>query len=143
MLITGLLVILCLYSSYTDIRYRIIPNRLTHPLLFILLSWRLYQMESSFLWGLLPALLLFLLFWISPASVGPGDIKLFAIIGLSIGIDLTITTVLMMGLACMGYLSYLLMIRIWKKKVGGAIPLAPFMTVGLIAALVATPFLNV
>lgn len=131
LLLNLILVGFCFYFSVTDIRYRIIPNRVVYPLLGTILIWRLL-MEPSFLWGLIPALILFVLFWISPHSIGPGDVKLVAIIGLFVGLEQTLLTLFLM---CLSYVAYAILLMSFKKKVDKRIPLAPFVTVGILLML--------
>lgn len=122
------LALLCLYFAYTDIRYQIISNRWTHPLLTILLFWRVITLEWSYLYGLIPALVLLLFFVICPSAIGAGDIKLFGIIGLVAGLPITLITIFIMGLLCMFYMGCRM---IYKKSVRSMFPLAPFITIGL------------
>lgn len=118
------LAILCVYFAYTDIRERIIPNRWTHPLLIILVFWRLITMEWTYLYGLIPALIMLLIFLMRPAAIGAGDIKLFGIIGLVAGLPVTLMTIFIMGLLCMCYVGIRLSSR---KEMRYEFPLAPFV----------------
>lgn len=126
MWIEWLLVALCVYFSIVDIRYQIIPNRVTHPLLLILIVWRLF--ESSFFMGLIPALVLAIIFLIRPAFIGAGDIKLFAIIGLILGFNQII-------LVCTIVFFSLFIKSIWLKVVKKInhqiVPMAPYITCGV------------
>lgn len=127
---TVLLVVLCLWFSFTDITTRRISNSITHPVFIFLLICRLF--ESSFLWGLIPAALLMMLFLINPNSIGAGDIKLLAIIGLCLGLSSTIPVIFGM---CVSALIYLILRRILSRPQMMSIPLAPFMTVGVLFSI--------
>jgi leader peptidase (prepilin peptidase)/N-methyltransferase len=121
------LIVLCFYFTYTDIRYRIIPNGVIYPALYMVFFWRL--LEPSFFMGLIPALLLVLFFWFMPNAIGGGDIKLIALIGLVIGLELT--WCMLFYMACSGAIYYLF-VRLLYKFQGKYVPLAPFITVGVL-----------
>lgn len=126
------LALLCLYFAYTDIRYQVIPNRWTHPLLLILLLWRVVTFEWTYLYGLIPALVLLLIFVIRPAAIGAGDIKLLAVIGLVGGLPIVLSTIFIMGLLCMFYAG----VRIIRRQpVRHQFPLAPMIAVGYCLAI--------
>ncbi|WP_430187381.1 prepilin peptidase [Paenibacillus lautus] len=129
------LVALCIWFSYTDIKARIIPNRITHPLIIALLLIRLF--EPAYFLGLIPALILLICFFIRPNSIGAGDIKFLAIIGLCIGIQGTALVIL---LTCASTLIFLM---VWKQvgRIFGfekikTVPLAPFLSFGVLVSLI-------
>ncbi|WP_411347068.1 prepilin peptidase [Paenibacillus sp. WLX2291] len=127
------LALLCLYFAYTDIRYQVISNQWTHPMMGILLLWRLVTMEWMYLYGLIPALILLLIFMILPSVIGAGDIKLLGIIGLVGGLPIVLSTIFTMGLLCMVYVGIRLVRR---QTLRHQFPLAPMIAAGLWFAIV-------
>lgn len=134
MFITILLIAACLYFTITDLKNRIIPNRVTHPVLLILFVWRLVTMEPSFLLALLPAVVYFIMFFVQPSLIGAGDIKLIAIIGLCVGLPQTLMVV---GLSALGSLLMLIYLKMQRGVFEKGIPLAPYLTFGLIVTQLA------
>ncbi|BFH18142.1 prepilin peptidase [Paenibacillus dendritiformis] len=122
---------LLLYLSFYDIRQRIIPNRITYPILIVFLTYRIID-DPVYLWGLVPAAALAIVFLINPNCIGGGDIKMFACIGLMVGIDLTLSILFWLSVA--GFI-YLLFFRWVKKEVIRSIPLAPFAAFGFMTAM--------
>jgi len=131
LLITILLLLLSFWFTYTDLKSRVIPNKITHWAILVLLIVRVANPE--FYLGLIPAVLLFIIWYVSPASLGAGDIKLFAIVGLGLGLSETITVLFWTLLlsSCVFYL-----IRIIKRKRVSALPLAPMITAGIVLSLI-------
>ncbi|MBP1906757.1 Flp pilus assembly protein protease CpaA [Paenibacillus turicensis] len=98
--------------SYTDIRYRTISNKITHPLILICLVWRL--LNPVYVLGIFPALILFILFLIKPDGIGAGDIKLLAVIGLVFGLQRVVSIAIIM---CTTLLVYSVLRRYFVKEV--------------------------
>ncbi|GIP61117.1 prepilin peptidase [Paenibacillus woosongensis] len=140
-LITLVLVVslipLCFWFSYTDIKHRKIPNSLTHPIFIFVLIIRFF--EPFYFWGMLPAALLLILFFINPEYVGAGDIKMLAIIGLILGINSTLLVAILM---CCVLFAYMAWCKIFKKQNMVKLPLAPFITVGLLITVFITDVIN-
>ncbi|WP_158524029.1 A24 family peptidase [Paenibacillus bovis] len=126
-MINVILISLCIYFSVTDIRYRTIPNRVIYPLFIILFLWRLFT-EPSFLWGLIPSFIMFISFFCTPNSIGAGDVKLVAVIGLFLGIE---QTLLVVFLTCLSYIVYAGGSKLVKKRLQKRTPLAPFLAAGV------------
>jgi prepilin signal peptidase PulO-like enzyme (type II secretory pathway) len=82
--------------------------------------------------GIIPALLLFLLFLVKPNALGAGDIKLLAILGLVFGLEDTILILFVMSLSS---LFYIITRTIFTRKRIVSIPLAPFITIGVVVNL--------
>lgn len=132
-----LLIPLCFWFSFTDIKHRKIPNSLTHPIFIVVLIIRLF--EPLYFWGTLPAALLFIMFFINPEYIGAGDIKMLAIIGLILGLNSTLIVAILM---CCALFAYMAWYRIFKKQNVVRIPMAPFITVGLLITVFITDVIN-
>jgi len=80
--------------------------------------------------GLLAALLLLLISWLSKGGVGMGDVKLIAFIGVYLGLGMTIS-VLSVSVILSGIAAAIILLL---KKAGknGIIPFAPFVLLGTV-----------
>lgn len=128
MLLIISLMTLCCWFSYTDITDRRISNKLTYPAIIVLLALRIVC-SREYLWGLIPGVLFFLVFMIRPRSLGAGDVKLVALLGLVIGLERAVLALLMM---CIFVLLYQGIRRLLTVEIQISVPLAPFLTVGLL-----------
>ena len=113
-------------STITDLKNRTIRNNITYPSFVILALLRVFEGEWIYFIGLVPALFFFLLYMIAPKGLGAGDIKLFAVIGLALGLEQTIGVLFWMSV---GFLLSILFQKIRKTSVH-SLPLAPFMLIG-------------
>lgn len=130
-LLIVMLILLCLWFSYTDIKTRIIPNRITHPLIIILMMIRLF--EPVYYLGLIPAIIMLICFFVRPNSIGAGDVKFLAVIGLCMGIQ---GVALVTLITCTSALIFLMMFKILGLKKIEILPLAPFMSIGVFVSLI-------
>ncbi|MFV9511065.1 prepilin peptidase [Tepidibacillus sp. LV47] len=118
--------------TLSDIRYQIIPDKITYPGILFFLVLRLFIHPLPYLHYLLGALigggLLLLIAIISRGGMGGGDIKLFFLIGLVLGWQNTLLALfLSTGIgAIIGGL--LLLLRMIKRK--QMIPFGPFIFIG-------------
>ncbi|WP_238656062.1 A24 family peptidase [Paenibacillus piscarius] len=124
MLLIIFLIMLCCWFSYTDITERRISNKLTYPAILSLLVLRI-GFSPEYLWGLVPGAVLFLIFMISPRSLGAGDVKLVALLGLCIGLERVVVTLLLM---CIFVFLYLGGRKLLSVETQISVPLAPFLT---------------
>lgn len=129
-LMNCLLLGICMWFSFTDLKSRRIPNKLTHPIVFLLLIIRVFN--PMYYWGLVPALLMLIFFFIRPNAIGAGDIKMTAIIGLCLGIERMLFVMLGM---CISALISLFVYEWLNKRKLRSIPLAPFLTIGVFLAV--------
>ncbi|MED0675280.1 A24 family peptidase [Aneurinibacillus thermoaerophilus] len=125
-----------LYVTYTDIRYRRIPDKITLTLFFGLLLYRIA--EGSILYYLpgllLTAGLLFAVAYWSNGGIGGGDIKLMAAYAMYFPVIGSVAVLVFSHIYGILYgLAYLL---IKKKHV--EIPLAPGFLIGFVLS---SPFL--
>lgn len=132
MLLIIFLIMLCCWFSYTDITERRISNKLTYPAIFSLLVLRI-GFNPEYLLGLAPGALLFLVFMISPRSLGAGDVKLVALLGLGIGLERAVLALLMM---CIFVFLYQGGRKLLSVETQISVPLAPFLTAGLLWTIV-------
>lgn len=126
----GIFIVLLLAASLIDIRKRIIPD--TICLAVTLTGFILF--EPVKLLGILAALPLLLaaLVW---GGMGGGDIKLIAAAGIVLGIRGGMAA-MVMGLATLllFYAVYFIVQKLRRGDCPRAFPLAPFLSVGCIAA---------
>lgn len=78
--------------------------------------------------GLIPAIIFTIVFFFRPSAIEAGDIKLFGIVGLAVGLPQTIVTILISGITSLIWIVIVLRL---KKQDNHHIPLAPFITMGL------------
>lgn len=121
------LILICIWITYTDMRERRISNKLMIPAFFILCVIRIW--EPSYYVGLIPALSLFLIWWVNPNFLSEGDIKLFAVIGLVFGLLGTISVFFWMLTAAIFFrIGY----RWFIGKSLLRIPMGPFILAGML-----------
>lgn len=130
LLLLSSLLILLLLCSLNDIRRRKIPNLLAALILGAgILHMILYGSLLNSLSGLLlPAAPLLLLRRYS-GSIGAGDIKLIAAVGVWLGGLLNLA---LFGAACLLCALVLLLKQTVRRQMPGSVPLAPFLAVPVI-----------
>lgn len=72
-----------------------------------------------------------IIFYASGGKVGGADVKLYALVGLSIGFLPTIASILYSSIATLSLIGPFIMLGKWDRK--KPIPFVPFMTVGVLA----------
>ncbi|NOU81578.1 hypothetical protein GC101_22205 [Paenibacillus sp. LMG 31459] len=132
MLLIMSLIMLCCWFSYTDIKERRISNKLTYPAILVLLVFRIVS-SPEYLWGLITGAVFFLIFMISPRSLGAGDVKLVVLVGLVIGLERVVVALLLM---CIFVFVYQGGRKLLSLGVTHSVPLAPFLTLGLLGIVV-------
>ncbi|WP_254843993.1 prepilin peptidase [Virgibacillus dokdonensis] len=129
--IAYLLIALLITVSIADIDRLVIPNRLLLFFASILFIIRLFIPTSpwwdSYLGAILGFLLLFLIQLFSKGAMGGGDIKLFAVLGLFIGVQGVLWTLFLASLFGVLY-GVVQMIRKRRKR-KEPLPFAPFISV--------------
>lgn len=125
-----------------DLKYRLIPNRLTYPGIVLLLALHLAtgsQAATHYLvGGVMAFAIFFLTAWIRPGSLGGGDIKLATLIGLAYGFPNMLLVFLVGTLAGGVAVVYLSMIE--RRALSSSIPYAPFLCLGALAGFLFNPF---
>ncbi|WP_101908592.1 prepilin peptidase [Marasmitruncus massiliensis] len=126
----GLFIILLLTASIFDIRKRMIPDTVC----LLIAMTGLIGFQPVKLFGMLTALPLLLaaLLW---GGMGGGDIKLTAASGIVLGFQRGLAA-MVIGLTALllFYFFYTIIQRLRKRERQKAFPLAPFLSVGCIAA---------
>jgi leader peptidase (prepilin peptidase)/N-methyltransferase len=124
-------------AAGTDMRSRLIPNRLTLPAIAFALTWsaavRVPHLTSSLL-GLAIAGGLFLVIAIlSRGGMGGGDVKLAAAAGAFLGLQYSLLGLFLAFI--LGAVVGLVLMALGKKKRRDYIPFAPFIAAGCLAAM--------
>lgn len=138
---TWVLIVLCSYVSWTDVRYRRIPNRALF-VGFLLIAGMGCVMWTKELWmshlglGAGVAFAFGLAAWYCPERIGMGDVKLLGLLGFAMGFR---PFVLIVTLACLLILLTSLFLLV-AKRIGwqSSLPFAPFVTMGLLLYQVST-----
>ena len=130
-------VIVLVTLSATDLRYRLVPNRIVLPSAAIVLvahtaidpsvEWILAALGASTF--LLVAAL------VHPKGLGMGDVKLALLLGAMLGLDVVVA--LMIGFLAALVPSVVLLARHGSGARKMAIPLVPFLALGAVVALFA------
>lgn len=132
---TWILIVVCIYVSWTDVRYRRIPNR---ALLagFLLVAGTGCVIWTKELWmdhlgnGVGVVFAFGLIAWLWPDRLGMGDVKLLGLLGFAIGLR---PFVMILTSACLLILLVSL-ILLFAKRIDwqSSLPFAPFVTTGLL-----------
>lgn len=123
-------------ATYTDLKYRIIPDWLTMNGLGLMLLTRLFisdQNQWHYFFGLFVASgVLYLAALMIPGSVGGGDIKLMSVVGVAIGWqDSLLFLCLMLAIAGLCAVIGMLVTKNRRMKM----PLAPFFLISQLSLL--------
>ncbi|MGG3957274.1 A24 family peptidase [Bhargavaea massiliensis] len=121
----------------SDVHYMIIPNRVLlffAPLLLIERLWfaPLTPWWDSLLGSIVGFLMLFIIALVSKGGMGGGDIKLFAVIGLALGVKLTVLAFFLSTFV--GTMFGLIGMAIGRVKRGEPMPFGPAIVVGTLIA---------
>lgn len=121
----------------SDVHYMIIPNRVLSffaPLLLIerITLAPLTPWWDSLLGSFVGFMMLFLIALVSKGGMGGGDIKLFAVIGLALGVKLTVLAFFLSTFV--GTMFGLIGMAIGRVKRGEPMPFGPAIVVGTLIA---------
>ncbi|WP_314061532.1 prepilin peptidase [uncultured Vagococcus sp.] len=123
---------LLLIIAVSDIKYRLIPNKVLLPFFILALIERFLIPQTDYWWypfagflvGFLP---LYVLTLVKGQAMGGGDIKLFAVIGIFIGpIQVMVSLFVASVVALIFYVGSFLV----KQKQSKLIPFGPFIGIG-------------
>jgi len=127
-----LLLSLLIVSSFIDLRYKIIPNKITYigiiSGLVLSIFFTHITMLNSLLGAIIPAGLLLLIALIYKKGMGIGDVKLVAMIGTFIGWEYTLLAIFLASLVGSIIGLTLLVSGVISRKT--QIPFGPFITIG-------------
>jgi len=125
-------------SAFIDLEYGIIPDEIIIPtvvlgaFLNILLHLEsFFDYLAGFLLG--AGIILFIAF-VSGGGMGGGDVKLFAAVGIFLGLDLTILSILLAFIS--GSIVSIILIILNLKNIKDTIPFGPFIAFGSIFSLI-------
>lgn len=136
---TYILLIICLYLTYYDIRYYRVPNKIT-LLLFILVIIQSYynnRLEKSIIAGLFSLLFYSLVYLITRGKIGIGDIKFSVTSAIYLGWGLWIDALFYSMLTVVIITTPLFLTKKLKKE--SRLPFIPFLVSGVILSKI--PFI--
>lgn len=129
-LLYGLIAISCI-----DLQAKIIPNKLTYPLMVggLIYSWSQGELLFALTGGLTGAGILLLISLLYPKGMGMGDIKLLAMLGVFLGWQGVIYTLFLGSLAGVLILFPLLLNGKIQRK--DPVPFGPFLAIGALVII--------
>ena len=126
-----------------DLKYRLIPNVLVLPAMAVVLlagfAVPFVDLGSTVLGSIFGGLLFALAAYLRPGTLGGGDVKLAALIGLLFGFPDAVWA-LMVGILAGGLVALLLVLTRRGNR-ASRMPYAPFLCLGVLTALLYNPFL--
>lgn len=133
-IVLGVLTLVLLICTYTDLKERKIYNVITLSAIALIVVIRIFHHPQGvvfYFWGIIPAVALLVSAVISKGkSTGGGDILLVLFVGITIGgVGSVISLVYAFALAA---IIAAIAFTAANKKVG-TIPLAPYLTIGVVA----------
>jgi prepilin signal peptidase PulO-like enzyme (type II secretory pathway) len=132
----SILVSVLVLAVMTDLRQKLILDRVTLPVVVMLLIMRMFVGEYSFwfyvIGGMVGFALLLVIAIISKGGMGGGDIKLYAAIGLALGPWLTMMSLVLASF--IGAFVGLTLILLGRVQRRDFIPFAPFIWLGTLVA---------
>lgn len=137
MVVTVLFVGVLIAVSVVDVRRRIIPNRIVLPAAATVLAART-AVHPSAVWivaGAGAAAFLLVAAILRPGGIGMGDVKLALLLGVAVG--RTVPLALALALLAAAVPSVVLLARHGARARTMGIPLAPFLALGGVVALIA------
>lgn len=134
-------VVVFIVLAAIDIERRTIPNRIVLPAAAVILVGRLAQHPSrwdEFLLAALGAALVLLLpSLINRSAIGMGDVKLGLLMGATLGWKAV--AAIPIALLCAGLVAATILLRGGRSARGSTIPLAPFLAIGALVAVLTLP----
>lgn len=128
-------IILLATISYTDIKYRKIPNKINILILVLALTKNIFKFNINFLYSSAAGFILALIFvgipYLIHENMGAGDLKLSVFSGIYLGFyhTLTLLTISYMSCAIFAIITNIFK-RITKKPKTTVLPFAPFVFFG-------------
>ncbi|GEL78146.1 prepilin peptidase [Tenuibacillus multivorans] len=134
LIVAWALISLLVIITITDIHYQLIPNRILSYFVIILIILRLFVQTDpwydAYLGGMVGFVLLLIIALISRGGMGGGDIKLFGVIGLVLGVKGTLMILFLASL--LGAVIGFILMVFGKVKKGVPFAFGPFIALGAI-----------
>jgi leader peptidase (prepilin peptidase) / N-methyltransferase len=118
-----------------DLEHRIIPNRLTLPLIILGLTFRAFQgaLVPALLGALAGGGLLLLIALVYPKGMGMGDVKLLAMAGIFLGWYQVLVSLFMGSFLGVLVMAPLLLLKKIERKT--PVPFGPFLVIGTLVVM--------
>lgn len=133
----AILATILITAAGTDMRMRLIPNRLTIPAIAFALAWsaavRVPHLTSSLLGLTIAGGLFLVIALLSRGGMGGGDVKLAAAVGAFLGLQYSLLGLFLAFI--FGALVGLVLMALGKKRRRDYLPFAPFIAAGCLAAM--------
>lgn len=127
-----------------DLKYRLVLNVMTLPAIGLIVLARVMVPGTNLLAGVLGGAFGFGIFWLAaflrPGDLGSGDVKLATLIGLFFGFPNAIWALLIAVFA--GGVAVIVLVFARHSKLNARIPYAPFLCLGAVSVLFASPFIT-
>lgn len=135
------LVILLTYLSYIDLKENKIPNKIIVPAYIVAVFYNIYlfffvdrsTIYNNFLGFFFSFGIMFLISFISKGGLGGGDVKLFGLLGLTLGLQSVFKIILFSTISGALISIFLVLFRI--KNFKDSIPFGPFIALGFVLSL--------
>ncbi|AFK94255.1 MULTISPECIES: prepilin peptidase [Thermoanaerobacterium] len=141
LMIIILLSVLLIYISYIDFKSRIIPNKIILPAYILSALYNIYLLftnKTMFYNNIIAFCIafgfMFIIGLLSKGALGGGDIKLYGLLGLSLGLHSVIKIILYSTLIGSIIAIFLVLFKI--KKYNDSIPFGPFIAAGFFLSLI-------
>ncbi|MFY9393238.1 MAG: prepilin peptidase [Halanaerobiales bacterium] len=132
--IYSLLFMVLIVVSFIDLKYMIIPNKITYPAFVIALVLAMFFGHIGFISALLgafiPAALFLVIALFYGKGLGMGDVKLVAVIGAVIGWEYTLLGISLGSILALLIILPLMFFRLIDRKT--RIPFGPIISIGVI-----------
>ncbi|MDD4569628.1 MAG: prepilin peptidase [Tepidanaerobacteraceae bacterium] len=136
--LTAIILVICLIISlFIDLEHQIIPDKVVLPtmaaglLINIVMHWK--DLPDYLMGFALGGGIIFLIVVLSKGGMGGGDIKLFATVGMFLGLRLTVLAILLSFI--FGSIAGLILIILKYKRMKDAIAFGPFIALGSVVSL--------
>lgn len=133
----AVLAVILITAAGTDVRQRLIPNRLTVPAIAFALAWsaavRVPHLTSSLLGLAIAGGLFLVIALLSRGGMGGGDVKLAAAVGAFLGLRYSLLGLFLAFI--FGAVVGLVLMALGRKKRKDYIPFAPFIAAGCLTAM--------
>lgn len=121
--------------AFIDLEHKIIPNRLTIPLLLAGLVFKAWvgELPAAIIGGIIGGGILFLVAVLYPKGMGMGDVKLLAMLGVYLGWEKVLFVLFIASLLALVIVSILILLKKATRK--DPIPFGTFLSVAALSML--------